>query len=801
MLISLNWIRRFVDLPAGVDAHALAERFTRTTAEVEGVEEISVGAKGLICARVAKIDPVAASDKVRTVTLDVGGGKTVRTISAAPVLHEGGNLVYAPAGSSIAAYGEIASTTSHGEQSEGMILPGEAIGISLAMQEAIFLSDEFAPGDALPNELFDDVVIEVDNKSITHRPDLWGHYGVAREIAAIERVPLKPYEVKALDELQKVSGSRVPIEIEDSSACPRFCGILLEGVPSIAAPLWMQLLLGHVGLRPITALVDLTNFLMLELGQPMHAYDAGKVSRIEVGFAKDGDTFRTLDGMDRDLTDETLMIRCGGENIGIAGVMGGLDSEVTEATVSLLLEAANFDAATVRKTAKRMGHTTDASRRFEKSLDPTNAALSIQRFIRLAEDIYPDMRVTSPFSDCFPVPPQPVSVRVNPERVSAIIGREISRETASELLSPIGFEVSATEGHWRVSVPSFRAGGDVGIEADIIEEIARFVGYDSIEPRMPEVSVRRFAPNALHDLEGDVLRYLSAAHAFNEIHGYLWYDPEFIGRIGYDPGDCVELMNPAADGQERLRKRLLPAVLSAVATNRFHFPEVSLLELGSVYPNEPGKEPVEVRHLALAQAKRGKRVEGEVLDGLKAAICGLCWDLFGQSVTLVAHSEAGPLPWIEAHRSADIVVGGTIVGSLGTAPLSLRQKMDEHLGAWGIAWAELNLEALLSVPRTTEALGTVPDHPLVDIDLSVVVPADVRFGTVSEKLCAFEHDLLRRLRFVGHYEGESIGAGRRSLTFRFVLGSDDRTLREDDANGFLSALEKHVTQCGYEVRK
>lgn len=361
MLISLNWIRDFVDLPPDVDPRDLAERFTRTTAEVEDVNPISIGARGLIVVRVVSVTELPGTRNLRLVTLDVGRSEMVETVTAAPAMHTGSNVVYAPAGSSVAAFGEIDTPTVAGRTSTGMILPGDAIGIAMAAQEAIFVSNAMTPGEELPTNLFDDWVIEVDNKSMTHRPDLWGHYGIAREIAAIYGRPLKPYPGVPLEELLSSRLRGIEILIADAVACPRYSGIVLEGVPTQPAPLWMQLRLGHAGMRPITGLVDLTNYVMADLGQPMHAFDAAKVPRIEVDWAKDGERFQTLDGAERTLTADTLMIQCEGRSIALAGVMGGLETEVSAATTSLLLESANFNPTTIRKTANRLALRTDAS--------------------------------------------------------------------------------------------------------------------------------------------------------------------------------------------------------------------------------------------------------------------------------------------------------------------------------------------------------------------------------------------------------------------------------------------------------
>ncbi|MCH7596612.1 MAG: phenylalanine--tRNA ligase subunit beta [Planctomycetes bacterium] len=801
MLISLNWIRDFVDLPGDLDPKALAERFTRITAEVDGVVHIEVSARGLIAARIDKVDALTDPPNRRVVTLNVGGKRTIQTVSAAPSLPVGASVVYAPVGSSLASLGKITTAQVAGTESVGMILPGEAIGIAAAIQEAIFLSDEFKPGEPLPAELFDDWVIEVDNKSITHRPDLWGHYGIAREIAAIVGAPLKPYPVAAIEKLRDKALPDIPITIADAAACPRYTALAVAGVPTKPAPLWMQLRLGHVGLRPISGLVDLTNYVMADLGQPMHAFDAAKVERIEVDWAKKGESFRTLDGVERTLTSGDLMIQSSGRSVALAGVMGGLETEVAERTSSLLLESANFEPTTIRRTAHRLALRSDASARFEKSLDPAHTVLALQRFIELARAIYPDLKITGRLSDSYPDPRKPTTVDVNPEHVTRTVGRSVSCEKARELLGPLGFTVQDNENLWSVGVPSFRATGDVSIEADVIEELARCMGYDTIAAEMPRVSVRQLPCNELHELEQKTLAYFTTAHVFNEIHGYLWHDARWLKQLGAGAERCIELVNPSAEGLHQLRRTLMPGVLSAVVRNRFQFPALAMIELGSVFtPESKGEADHEYRHVALLLAQRGKRTEDELGARLRGAISEWAWCQFGRPTRFVETGAHPAHPWQHPQRTADVFIDQTSAGRISVVDLPVRRKMDEHLTAWGICWAELWLSNLAALTPVTEALGTIPAHPLVEMDFSILVPRSARFDKVVTRLGEFNHDLLQQIRFVTSYEGKAIDGDRRSLTFRTILGSAQRTLVDDDADAFRNAFEKHITDCGYEIR-
>lgn len=799
MLISLNWIRDFVDLPPSLNPSALAEKFTRTTAEVDGVHEINVGAAGLIAARVESAAPLPNASNLRLVTLNTGHGRVVETVSAAPTMLVGQHVVYAPVGAKVSAYGIIKSATVAGRSSAGMILPGEALGIELASQEAIFLGDDVETGAELPPEMFNDWIIEIDNKSITHRPDLWGHYGIAREIAAILRLPLKPYPLEALDRYRLDRLPDVPITIADTRGCRRYSGMIVTDVPSRPAPLWMQLRLGHVGLRPITALVDLTNYIMLDLGQPMHAFDADKVDRIEVARAKEGEKFRTLDGFERTLTAGDLMIQCRGQSIALAGVMGGESTEVSPTTTRLLLESANFDSATIRRTATRLGLRTDASARFEKSLDPSHTVASIQRFLTLARPLWPQMKPLSKLSDAYPRPPEPVTVNVNPRHVARVLGREVSTDEITRTLTPLGFSVTTNGAGLTIGVPGFRGTGDISIEVDIIEELARCIGFDTIKPAMPRVSVRRVDLNALHELEQRTLRYFTGVRNFHEIHGYIWYDRRWLGQIGHHAGECFVLRNPAAEGCQYLRKSLMPGLLAAVVKNRFHFPAFSLIEVGSVFdPGAIGEK--ESRHAGLVIARRARKAEEELTDSLKQAIAGWAMQHFHRPVQFTP-AMADAAPWAEGGRTSAVGIADQVVGRLGVAPLALRRAMDEHLSAWSIAWAEITLNGLANLPPLVPRLGTIPSYPLVDLDVSLLVPKSRRYAEVALRLSEFRHALLRRIHYLGHYEGGSIAADRRSLTFRAVLGDDARTLTDADVAGFRQTFESYLKQSGYEIRQ
>ncbi len=706
MLISLNWLSDFVDLPSSLDARELAEHFTLTCAEVEDVIQVRKG--------------------------DRTPAETISTI--------------------------------------------------------------------------DDWVIEIENKSITHRPDLWGHYGIAREIAAMLALPLKVLEVAPGDELDDESLPTIPIEIDDPKACPRYSGMVIEGVGSsrrAGIAELMQARLANVNIRPINALVDLSNYVMAELGQPTHAFDAAKVDKIEVAISQGGEKFSTLDEMVRTMPTGTVMIQSNRKNVAIGGIMGGLDTEVTAMTKSVLLESANFDAVTIRRAATALGLRTEASARFEKSIDPAMTVLAIARFIHLARQQFSDLELVSHLSDCFPNPPAPLSVSVDPGYVSALIGKNISLAQMKSILETLEFKVTDHEDRVDVLVPSFRATKDIECEADVIEEIARFIGFGNIEPALPRATVRFFEPNRLHALEKRSLEVFCLSEGYHEIRDYNWYSREWLEQLGYNPGPSITLKNPAMQSADHMRKSLVPGLLQAAELNRRELPALKIANIGSVF--EPAGDSAKVetmqrRNLGLLSMTRSKKAEDQLLEDMKGSLSKWARATLDRELMFTEAGDAA-LPWENPRQAARLKCDGRQIGMISSVPLDLRRRIDEHFTAWSVVVAELILTDLADHKREARRLTPIPEFPVVDLDFSVLTDADRHYEHLHERLCSFNHVLLRRLSFEGSYTGQNLPAGKRSLLLRAHIGDARRTLTDDDIKGFSRDFETFLEGCGLEMRR
>ncbi len=718
MLISLNWLREFVEMPASIDPRGLAERFTITTAEVEGVEHVTRWPDGV----------------------------------------------------------------------------------------------RIAPGATVDASEQDDWIIEVDNKSITHRPDLWGHYGIAREIAAILGAKLRAYEVTPAEKLGDASPGApgaVPIVIDDAAKCPRYSALVFTGLKDGMSPAAMQIRLARCGMRPISFLVDLTNYVMLELGQPMHAFDAAKLSQIEVATAAAGEKFRTLDNVERVLPNGTLMIQSGRKSVAIAGIMGGAATEVSAGTTQVLLESANFDAATIRRAAAAMSLRTEASARFEKSLDPNMTVTAIGRFDFLARKQIPGFGYGGKLSDCYPRPLVARPIDVDTGFAARFIGTTVPAERMAGILTALEFKVEQVGGKQRVTPPTFRATKDISIEADVIEEVARSVGYDKIEPALPRVTTRYLGQSEALRLERRTLETLCIGGNFFEVHGYIWYDDAWNARLGFEPGECITLRNPAAEGCARLRKTLVPGLLMAVERNRHSLSEFRLLEIGSVFGergtearrHEGTKDEVSAaqeRHVGLAVAMAGAKAGDAVWSDVKRAV-----ETWGRQVVDgdVTYDEATPgAAWEDAARLAAVKVDGRAVGRVSVVALACKQRIDERLRGWSIAVAELSLAGLAEREKARVKLERIPEHPRVKLDFSFVADARRKYVQIAEDLLAFEHELLCGLSYVGSFEGGAVPAGKRSFTVRAEIGRADRTLAEVDVQAFRAAFTAFLGKLGLELR-
>ncbi|MCA8956046.1 MAG: phenylalanine--tRNA ligase subunit beta, partial [Planctomycetes bacterium] len=478
MKISIRWLQRYVDL-SDQRPEQIRDALTMSTAEVEAIHPFAVGLDELVVGHVLTCGRHPDADKLSLTTVDVGQGEPLQIVCGAPNVAQGQRVVVIQVGQELPDGTKIKKTKIRGAVSMGMICSERELGLSEDHDGILVLDKDYTPGITLGRvRPLADHVLEIDNKSINHRPDLWGHYGFARELAAILGRELQPLGAPVAF---PNDGARLDLRIEDADACPRYLGVCLSGVKATRSPDWMRYLLHAVGQRSINLLVDLTNFVMLELGQPMHAFDRRRLAGdVVVRRARAGEGMVTLDEQKRELEPSDLLITSGGAPVALAGIMGGLGSMVEPDTNELFLESATFHAATIRRTSTRLGLRTDSSARFEKALDPANAEIAVHRFLTLIGELCPGARAAGPVVDPAEWRYEPRRIALRRARLDLKLGHEIPDPEVTKILESLEFGVTATDEGFDVDVPSFRATKDVTIEDDLIEEVGRMFRYDNI---------------------------------------------------------------------------------------------------------------------------------------------------------------------------------------------------------------------------------------------------------------------------------------------------------------------------------
>ena len=774
MYISINWIKDFVNLD-GVDIDKLIYKFTMSTAEVEGITKYGQDISGVIVAKILSVENVENSKKLHKLMVDTGKEK-LQVICGAPNVKEGAKVVYAQVGSVVQGQ-KIGQATLAGQISNGMCLSEKELGISDDHSGIIILDDDAKLGEDIKNIIpIDDVVYEVDNKSLTNRPDLWGHYGIAREIAAITKRELKPLDIENLalyNDLEKLS---IGVEAQDDEQlCLRFSAMRVENVTKKQASWKMKVRLYYCGMRSINLLADMTNYIMLELGQPMHAYDNRKVSCVEVKTLKEDSEFTTLDSQLRKLDKGTLMIYNDKEPVGVAGVMGGLASEIVDDTTTLFLESANFNAVTIRKTASKLDLRTDAAARYEKTLDPELTELAIARFIKLLKEEDKDIKITSAFSDVYIQKYPHITIKLDKDYIDRSIGKVLPMENIVITLKNLEFGVKLDGDNLTVDVPSFRATKDVSQKADIIEEIARIYGYDNIEAKTNLWKVSPVAKDPVRELEYSAKELLASKYGMNEIHSYVWYNTELNQELGIKVEDNLKIVNGIVRLDNTLRREMAPTMLYAINKNLKYMPECRVFEIGRTFEYHfDGKEAKEYKVLGLAVASC-KDTEKNLAYEVKSMIDSIVkinknLDVEYKNVNDVKSN------WMHPINTFEIDVDNKNLGYISVVHPKIKDAINSKAS---IVVAELRIDTLGEILKRDISYKEVSKYQTVNFDLSLIVDKDTKYSEIEKVIKDSNMKFLMEYSLVDIYENEEKLAGKKTITIRFTIGSYTDTLTKE----------------------
>jgi phenylalanyl-tRNA synthetase beta chain len=803
MQISLNWLADFVDV-AGVSPKELGDKLTLATAEVEGVATSGGDWPGVVTAKILEIWQHPEADRIRMTRVTTGDGEPLQVVCGAPNIEVGMIVPLATIGAVLPGDFTIKKSKIRGQESFGMLCSAKELALAEESDGILVLPADTPLGQPLGQALGkQDTIYEIDNKSLTHRPDCWGHYGLAREVAAIIKQPLKPLPLADLGApVAELDGWTVTIE--DATLAPRYSAALIDNVTVRPSPAWLQDRLTAVGSRPINLIVDLTNYVMLTVGEPIHAFDRATLTgkTISVRSAKPGEKLITLDGKERELTPETLVIADGAGPVALAGIMGGEATEVKEGTTSLLIEAANFQPRVIRQAAQRLALRTDAAARFEKSLDPAWTHDALALFWALLKQEVPEARLVGTWLDAWPAPPQPTTITLSTDYVRARLGIALGDELITDILRRLQFDVRPVDGsphQYTVGVPSFRATKDVSIADDLVEEVGRVYGYDNIPPHAPSVAVEPVPEEPELVLARQLRSRLSIGLGFSEVYTYAFVDPQDLIKLGMDPERSLQVRNPVAENQDRLRRSLLPNLLNVARDNWRHRTRFGLYELGTVFlkddPTAPGL-PTEEDHMMLVVADK-QSPKGELFFQAKGAIEQAVGDLQLANVTISAATPDTLPAWAHPGRAALVRQGDNELGVI----FELHPKVAADWDLPGaLAVGVLYLPDLLQAKRAKQVFQAPPTYPQSPFDISLLVPQREPVAKVEQAIRQAERKMIQDVALFDIYEGKNLPDGQKSVSYTVTFGASDHTLSPEEIQKLQERLIKSMEARGYAAR-
>ena len=785
MFISINWIKDFVDL-SGLDIDELIHKFSLSTAEVEN-EIFYKGSdvSGVVVAEIKSVENHPESKKLHLLKVDAGDGKLTDVVCGAPNVKVGMKTAFAKVGARL---GEIEITPRElaGYTSCGMCCSEKEIGISDDHSGIMELDDSLVNGTDIKDVMeIDDIVFEVDNKSLTNRPDLWGHYGIAREFAALAGRPLKPLDTVVLTEYKDLP--KVDMKIEDP-LCYRYSCLQFENITRKISPANMRIRLFYCGMRAINFLADLTNYLMLEMGQPMHAFDSRKVEKIRIKRFEAPFEFQTLDGVERHIDENTLMICNDNTPVAIAGIMGGLDSEIVEDTTSLTLESATFDAVSIRKSSARLSHRTDASMRYEKSLDPEMTVTAVARFVKLLSDFDGGVKVTSSLTDEYAKKFDKVTLSFDKRFVDRYTGIEIDNETIVKTLTALGFNVKLDGDDFTVDVPSWRATKDVTLKADIIEEITRIYGYDNFDVHTaaaPLYPVRPFAEKSIEDKIKDILVKEFSLH---EVHSYIWEYNDEYKKLGIVTEPNVKLLNATNPNIETIRKSMIPTQLCQIKTNSSYAPSFGIFEIGrtvdGIDENNLCREHKKIAITLFSKTETTETLYLKLIRMISVAVD----DIKHKSLSFTA-KETG-LNYIHPKNFNAIVCDGKEIGEIGVVHPEVLKNIDKKAN---VVFLEVDMKDLVETENAGIKYAEASKYPSIEVDVTFV--ADT-FRPIKEAIALINSELVKKTSVVDTYND----ANGKSITIRIVFSHPERTLVKDEVMAIVNELIAKLESKGIKLK-
>ncbi|MFH1661966.1 MAG: phenylalanine--tRNA ligase subunit beta [Candidatus Falkowbacteria bacterium] len=800
MYLSLNWLKDFVDIPKSITPEKLGELLTLHTVEIDSVEKQSEKFANIVVGKILEIKKHPNADRLQLTKVDVGnkklsivcGAPNIKVGQIVPVALVGAVMPGLSARGGSALGGEIKEAEVRGEKSFGMLCAEDELGVGDDHSGIMILDKKAKVGQNFGEYLgLKDVIFEVDNKSITNRPDLWSHYGMAREISAFLGTKLKKYDINIIK--SDNANIKINAKVEDEKLCQRYMTIAMDEIKIEDSPKWIQERLISAGMRPINNIVDITNYVMLELGQPLHAFDKKLISdnQIIIRKAKKDEIFETLDGEKRKMDSDMLVIADKKKPVAVAGVMGGANSEIENNTKSIIIESANFNFISIRKTSQKLGLRTESSIRFEKDLDPNLPEMALARAIELVKKICPKAKITSNLVDVKNFKINEKKIEMGLEWINKKIGKEMDSKQIIKILTDLGFGVIEDDNKFKVKIPSWRAGRDISIPEDLVEEIARIYGYNNLEPVMPKVEMQVPKINNDKAVERKIKNIL-AGIGLTEVYNYSFVCEDELKKININFSSYIKLANPISSRHTILRQNLIPGLLGNVIVNQAKFEKFELFEIGNIFLDSPSdimkdnksKEtlPYQEKHLGIIVADD----KSDVFSKAKGIVEYLFFGLNLKANFTKVEMELG---WADNDVIANININNKRVGVIAQINNKARNAMNIKKKAVAI---EIDLKDVFNLINNVETkkYKEFAKHPPVIRDLAFVVNEKILYNDIRDEIIGF-NKLINSVELFDVYSGGKIGANKKSLAFHIIYQAD-KTLTSEEVDDIQKKLIKHL---------
>lgn len=798
MWISLNIIQDMVNVK-DLSIEEIAHRLTMSTAEIDSIEYSHQLLKNIFTAKILEVTKHPNADKLTVCKVDTGKG-VIQVVCGAPN-HKAGDIVaLAPVRTKFTETFTITKTKLRGVESEGMLCSECELGLSVDHSGIMILPPNTPIGvslaDLYPDKI--DVRFDIDNKSITHRPDLWSHTGFAREIAALFKLQFKnPVNYDIAKEFKQKES--LVVTIQNPEAAPRYCGLVVNNITIKESPDWLKARVEAIGMRPINNIVDITNYVMAELGEPMHAFDRTKLrgNEIIVRFANDGEHLTTLDGQEHILTSEDIVIADSGGAIALAGVMGGGNSEIEDFTTSIVLEAANFNPVYIRKTANRYNLRTEAAIRFEKSLDPELCPAAIIRCYELIKMLIPEAEAVTPIIDTYPNPSKPVTISTTTDFIRKKLGHSIDDDTIISILSSLDFTVKKENSNLTINVPTYRATKDISIPDDIVEEIGRIYGYDNIPEQPPFVPCAPPAKNLKRAFERTIKSILVNDYHMTEVSNYSFVGEALLNKLQINQNLELRLKNPLSKEQDRLRRSLIPNIITNIITNQRSFDDFRIFELGRVYlKNDRKSSELASENTRVTGAIYAKNPAHPIFYDAKECCLGILHKTFRTNYTLNPNSDNIP-PYAHPARCLEVLIHNKRIALI----FELHPKTATEFELKGnTALFDIDVDALLSCSAQEIIFKELPRYPDVPFDISILADEKEYAATLTNLIYKSDKEHIADIEVISVYNQPPIPKGKKSVSYRITFRAKDHTLTPEEVDSLQKKVITFVEKNGYKLR-